>query len=56
MSKSDYYEILGCSKTASESELKKLLDLKQKNSILIETQVIQLLPKNLKRLTKLMIF
>ena len=30
MSKSDYYEILGCSKTASESELKKAFRSKAK--------------------------
>ena len=30
MSKSDYYEILGCSKTASEAELKKAFRSKAK--------------------------
>ena len=32
MSKSDYYEILGCSKTASDDELKKGLQIKSQRT------------------------
>ncbi len=38
MSKRDYYEVLGINKAASQEEIKKHFELKQKNSIPIETR------------------
>ncbi len=56
MSKRDYYDVLGVSKSASDSELKKAFKKLAMKYHLIEILMMILQPKNLKKLPKHMMF